>query len=293
MTRRLSSTRYSKPLRQFSSHARNFIKKLGCKQNENLHFILVHDAKQKNLGFSPSSNYPAMTLHKPLKLLEKLTPRITLFSKNNDLIHVFSQNKKGYAVFLEINYRETRKSDFKKIRAQFIDVDLNKISEHFHTSEQVQQRIESLQSDPSEQILSITIKRNKQGLYHLLAQRTKERVAILKKEFIKKYRRRIKDTMIIETKNGYHIYWVLQGGSINKFVPIQKALAQKFSSDPMITNLSRVMRIPGFYHMKNPESPYMVRAIQWGRKKPFTQNELIRSLALKPLFTAKSRQKPR
>jgi len=89
--------------------------------------------------------------------------------------------------------------------------------------------------------------------------------------------------MIIETKNGYHIYWVLQGGSISKFVPIQKALAKKFSSDPMITNLSRVMRIPGFFHMKNPQSPFMVRVRQFGRKKPFTQAEIIRSLALGPI----------
>ncbi|WP_419876074.1 DNA-primase RepB domain-containing protein [Candidatus Pristimantibacillus sp. PTI5] len=278
---------------RYSSHARNFIRKLGCKKNEQLHFTLVHDAEHKNQAYSHSSNYPAMTLHKPLYLLERLAPRITLFSKNNYLIHVFSQNIKGYAVFMEINYRETRKSDFKKIRAQFIDVDLNKISEHLHTNDQVQERMRSLQSDPTEKLLSITIKRNKQGLYHLLALRTKERVAALKKEFMQKHKRRIKNTMIIETKNGFHIYWVLQGGSINHFVPIQKALAQKFGSDPMITNLSRVMRLPGFYHMKNPESPFMVRVRQWGRKKPFTQKELIRSLALKPVFTAKAGRKLR
>lgn len=277
----------------YYSHARNFIKKLGCTKNEQLHFILVYDAMRKNKAYSNSSNHPAMTLHKPLNLLERFTPRTTLFTKNKHLIHVFDQNIRGYAVFMEINYRETKKSDFKKIRAQFIDVDLNKISERFNTNDQAEQRIKALKSDPSEQILSFTIKRNKQGQYHLLALRTIKRVAALKKEFRQKYGKRIKDTMIIETKNGYHIYWVLQGGSINNFVPIQKALAQKFGSDPMITNLSRVMRLPGFYHMKNPESPFMVRVRQWGRKKPFTQQELIRSLALKPLITAKSRKKLR
>lgn len=289
------SSRSSRPprsLRHYSSHTRHFIKKLGCKPNELLHFILVYDPKHKNKVYSRSSYYPAMTLHKPLKLLEKRTPRMTLFSKKNELIHILSQNKKGYAVFMEINNRETWKSEFKKIRAQFIDVDLNKISEQFHTNEQAQQRIESLQADPAEQLASITLKKNKQGQYRLLAERTRERVAYLKKAYIKKHKRRIKDTLIIETKNGYHIYWVLQGGSISKFVPIQKALAQKFSSDPVITNLSRVMRVPGFYHMKNPESPFMVRIKQWGRKKSFTQKELVRSLALKPVFTARSRQKP-
>ncbi|OME76913.1 hypothetical protein BK120_27620 [Paenibacillus sp. FSL A5-0031] len=275
--------RYSRNSQRFSSHTRHFIKKLGCKQNEQLHFILVHDAKNKNKRFSSSSNHPAMTLHKPLNLLERLTPQITLFSKRNKLIHVLSQNKRGYAVFMEINYRETRASDFKKVRAQFIDVDLNKISVHLDTKEQVKQMIKSIQSDPAELLQSITVKRNKQGQYHLLALRKKQRVAKLKNAFIKKFRSQIKDSMIIETKNGYHIYWVLQSGSVNKFVPIQKALAKKFSSDPMITNLSRVMRIPGFYHMKNPKNPFMVKIRQLGRKKPFSQEEIIHSLALESL----------
>ncbi|WP_141505320.1 DNA-primase RepB domain-containing protein [Paenibacillus luteus] len=283
MAQRLSSKRYTKNLRRFSTHARQFIKKLGCKPNEQLHFILVHDPKNKNKKFSSSSIHPAMTLHKPLNLLEKRTPQFTLFSKRNKLIHLLTQNKKGYAVFMEINYRETRTSDFKKIRAQFIDVDLNKISMHLDTKEQVKQMIESIQSDPAEQLQSITVKKTKQGKYYLLALRKKQRVTKLKNAFLKKFKTQIKDTMIIETKNGYHIYWALQGGSVSKFVPIQKALAKKFSSDPMITNLSRVMRIPGFYHMKNPGSPFMVRVKQLGRKKPFSQEEIIHSLALEPI----------
>jgi hypothetical protein len=287
VAQRLSSVKYARNLRKYASHARHFIKKLGCQQDEQLHFILVHDPKNKKRSFSNSSNHPAMTLHKPLNLLEKLTPQITLFSKRNKRIHVLRQNIKGYAVFMEINYRETKASDFKKIRAQFIDVDLNKISLRLQSREQVKQAIKSIQSNPAEQLQSITVKKNIQGQYHLLALRTKQRVVKLKNEFIKKYGSQIKDTMIIETKNGYHIYWVLQGGSVSKFVPIQKALAQKFSSDPMITNLSRVMRIPGFYHMKNPESPYMVRVRQLGRKQPFTQEEIIQSLALDPFSTTK------
>ncbi|ANY66307.1 hypothetical protein BBD42_07365 [Paenibacillus sp. BIHB 4019] len=282
MTERLSSMRYARNLRRFSSHAQYFIKKLGCKQNEQLYFTLVHDDKNKNKRYSSTLNHPAMTLHKPLSLLERRTTEFTLFSKRNKRIHVLSQNKQGYAVFMEINYRATRTSDFKKIRAQFIDVDLNKISVHLDTKKQVQQMIKAIQSDPEEQLQSITVTKNKKGQYHLLALRTKQRVMQLKKAFINKFKLQIKDTMIIETKNGYHIYWVVQGASVSKFVSIQKALAKKFSSDPLITNLSRVMRIPGFYHMKNPRSPFIVKIRQLGRKKPFSQEEIIQSLALKP-----------
>ncbi|MEC0271417.1 DNA-primase RepB domain-containing protein [Paenibacillus anseongense] len=285
-------TQYSTLVQRSSSHMHQFIHKLCRKGDEKLHFILVHDAErskpnQTNSAHSAhslnsSNDKQAVLLHKPLLLLEKQVPHMKLISKNNKSIHLLSQNAKGYAVFMEINRRDEKSREIKEIRAQFIDVDLNKISEQFQTKEQLKARIKQLKSDPLERIQSITIKKGKQGQYLLRAQRAEEQVAQLKKTFLKKHWQQIKNAMIIETKNGYHIYWVIQNGSISKFVPIQKALASKFGSDPMITNLSRVMRIPGFYHLKNPDKPYLVRVIHSGRKQPFTQEELIQTLMLRP-----------
>lgn len=265
---------YSNQIRKSSSQVHRFINKLGYKKNERLYFVLVNDDKR--------SYKPVITLQKPLKLMEKRATQMTLFSKHNKPIHLLSQNARGYAVFMGINYRGNKGRRIKEIRAQFIDVDLNKISEYLNTYKQVKQKIKSIKSKPYEQIQSITIKRNRQGQYQLLAHRTERRIAQLKKAFLKKHWNHIRDAMIIESNNGYHIYWAIKGGSISKFVPIQKALAQKFGSDPKITDLSRVMRIPGFYHMKNPKKPFLVRVIQWGRKNPFTQDELINKFALKP-----------
>jgi hypothetical protein len=45
-----------------------------------------------------------------------------------------------------INYGGTKDSDIKEIRAQFIDVDLNKISERFNTLEEVWQKNQSAAS---------------------------------------------------------------------------------------------------------------------------------------------------
>lgn len=271
-------------MRRSSSQMHRFIRKLGYKQKERLHFILVNDARQSNYNSGAFSNRrQAMRLHKPLYLVEKRVPKITLISKSNKSVHLLTQNTRGYAVFMQINYREAAEGEFNDIRAQFIDVDLNKISERYSTKEQVRQRIQSFQSNPVDRLLAITVKREESGHYLLTAHRTAKKTAQLKREYIKKQWKRIKHAMIIETKNGFHIYWVIKGGAINKFEPIQKALARKFGSDPKITNLSRVMRIPGFYHMKNPESPFLVRVRRWGRKKPFTQKEVIRKYSLKPL----------
>lgn len=278
------STNYSKRMRDSSSQAHLYMKKLGCKQKERLHFILVHDVKRNssNSQCASASRRPAIKLEKPLRLMERLVPQIKLISGRNKRVHLLSHNARGYAIFMEINYRETRNSPFEKIRAQFIDVDLNKISAQFSTKEQAMQEIKRIKANPSEQIQSIAVKRTKLGQYRLLAHRTMGKIEQLKKQFLNKHWRLIKDAMIVETSNGYHIYWVLRDGGVSKFVPIQKALAQKFDSDPLITNLSRVMRMPGFYHMKNPNTPFMVRIIQLGRKKPFSQEEIIRTFRLKP-----------
>ncbi|WP_134704897.1 hypothetical protein [Ammoniphilus sp. YIM 78166] len=280
-------TQYSNLIKTSSSQLYYFIRKLGYKENERLQFVLVQDAKRSTSSNSTSSNSNtsnnrhAILLQKPLKLMEKRVPEIKLFTKNNKPVHVLSQNARGYAVFMQINYGEKKDSKIKEIKAQFIDVDLNKISACLNTREQVKQKMISIRSNPVEQIESVTVKRNKQGQYQLLALRTEQRVTQLKKEFLKKYWKHIRNAMIIETSNGYHIYWPVQGGSLSKFVPIQEALVKKFGSDPMITNLTRDMRIPGFYHMKNPRRPFLVRVIHWGRKTPFTQNELINTMGLK------------
>jgi len=276
---------YASLIRKSSSQVHHFIKKLGYKKNERLHFLLVDDAKRNYSSyttFSSSNHKQAIALQKTFKSMEKWVPQMTLFSRKNKPVHLLSQNARGYAIFMGINYKEKRNSEVKDIRAQFIDVDLNKISDRLNTMEQVKQRIKSIKSNPIEQIKSIKVKKDKQGQYHLLAHRTERRVAHLKKEFLKKHGKDFRDAMIIETNNGYHVYWVVQGGSISKFVPIQKALAQKFASDPVITDLSRVMRIPGFYHVKDPKRPFLVRVIQWGRKNPFTQDEIMKTFRLQP-----------
>lgn len=264
------------------------MKKLRYKKNESVYFILVHDAPPNKRSYNSYSNLlnlkQTLLLHKPLKRLEKRIPQSKLYAYNNksESVHLLTQNANGYAVFMGINYGGTKDSDIKEVRAQFIDVDLNKISDRFNTLEEVWQKIKSLRANPSEKFQLFTVKKNKRGEYLFSAHRPKRQIQKLKKNFLYKHRRQIRDAMIVETNNGYHIYWIITEGAINKFVPIQKALVRKFNADPAVTNLARVMRVPGFFHMKNPNSPFMVRVIRWGRKKPFSQDELIDGLSLRP-----------
>lgn len=287
------TTPYSSQMQRSSSQMHRFISKLCSKGNEKLHFLLVNDSEQERRNHPNSANSLnslhssneklAIPLHKPHLLIEKQVPQIRLISKQEKPVHLLGQNARGYAVFMEINRRGGKSGEIDGIRAQFIDVDLNKITGKFPSKELLQHKIKQLKSDPAEKLASITIKKGKHGEYVMKAHRTETRVAQLKKAFLQKHWHHIKNAMIVETKNGYHIYWPIQSGDVKKFVPIQKSLSDKFGSDPMITNLTRVMRVPGFYHMKDPLKPYLVKVIHWGREKPFTQEELIRTFGLRIL----------
>jgi len=60
----------------------------------------------------------------------------------------------------------------------------------------------------------------------------------------------------------WHAYWILSPDSaLSAFTPAQKRLAAHYHTDPAVNDLSRVMRIPGFYH--NKATPIMVTLHDW------------------------------
>ncbi len=71
----------------------------------------------------------------------------------------------------------------------------------------------------------------------------------------------LKPSMIVETSpERYHAYWLVEDVELDDFSMLQKALAVKFDADPTVHDLCRVMRVPGFYHLKG--EPFKVRIIQ-------------------------------
>ena len=66
---------------------------------------------------------------------------------------------------------------------------------------------------------------------------------------------------VVETRNGYQVYWLLTPGSTKEqFIDIQKRIAHYLKSDPAICNPARVMRLPDFYWLKPHKNcdPYLV-----------------------------------
>ncbi|MDR3605811.1 MAG: phage/plasmid primase, P4 family [Oligoflexia bacterium] len=70
----------------------------------------------------------------------------------------------------------------------------------------------------------------------------------------------IEATLIIESKNGDHAYWSVKSETaVDEFRKAQKAIIHKLSSDPKVCDPSRVMRLAGYFHLKDPHDPFLVR----------------------------------
>jgi hypothetical protein len=58
-------------------------------------------------------------------------------------------------------------------------------------------------------------------------------------------------SVTVESSPGrFHAYWLAQGVPLAAFKPIQLSLAARFHGDRTVNDLCRVMRIPGFNHLK-------------------------------------------
>lgn len=68
-------------------------------------------------------------------------------------------------------------------------------------------------------------------------------------------------TMVVQTKNGQHAYWVTNEVSRDNFTDLQKSIINTLKTDPQIHDLPRVMRLPGFYHRKNPNEIFYVKTL--------------------------------
>ena len=89
----------------------------------------------------------------------------------------------------------------------------------------------------------------------------------------------LKPHIVVESSpDRFHAYYITTGMTPDQFTPLQKALAAKFNGDKSVNDLPRVMRVPGFYHMK--KDPFQTRIISLNDAPPYTVQELVEGLRL-------------
>lgn len=85
--------------------------------------------------------------------------------------------------------------------------------------------------------------------------------------------------IIVESSPGkFHLYWKVDDCPRERFTVLQKAIALRFGGDVSVSDLPRVMRLPGFYHQKG--DPVMTQLIEAKDFPPYSVSEVIQGLGL-------------
>jgi hypothetical protein len=73
----------------------------------------------------------------------------------------------------------------------------------------------------------------------------------------------VEPSRIVETKNGFHIYFDLDGdGQASLYTSfLEEYLIPLYNACLGSKDVSRVLRVPGFYHCKDPENKFMVKLV--------------------------------
>lgn len=85
--------------------------------------------------------------------------------------------------------------------------------------------------------------------------------------------------IIVESSPGrYQAYWLVSDCPLTQFGVIQKALARKFGGDESVSDLPRVMRLPGSWHQKG--KPFQVKILHLDNFMPYEIQDVINDLHL-------------
>ncbi len=94
-------------------------------------------------------------------------------------------------------------------------------------------------------------------------------------------------TALVETKRGFHVYWILQTPIfikdlneeqvkmvIERHKQIEEAIIKKFEGDPGAKDIARVLRVPGTIHQKNPQDMFLVNLTFYNTDNLYTFQEI-------------------
>lgn len=81
---------------------------------------------------------------------------------------------------------------------------------------------------------------------------------------------------IVETKRGYHCYWLAKDATKENYKKIEEGIIRLLGADPQCKDVCHTLRAPGYFHLKDPKDPFYVHTvfdncyIAWTEKQMLT-----------------------
>jgi hypothetical protein len=80
---------------------------------------------------------------------------------------------------------------------------------------------------------------------------------------------------VVETRRGFHLWFLARDANPDNYrAVVNDRLLPFFGADPAVKDLARVLRVPGFYHMKDPADPFLVRVVD-RTGAVYTESEML------------------
>lgn len=89
----------------------------------------------------------------------------------------------------------------------------------------------------------------------------------------------IQPHIVVESSPGkYHRYILVEGAPLDGFAAVQQRMVDSYGSDPNAKDIARVLRLPGFDHMKDSGHPHRVRIVQASENPPIPWGQVLEIL---------------
>lgn len=97
----------------------------------------------------------------------------------------------------------------------------------------------------------------------------------------------VQPTHIVETKRGYHCYWRAKNATLENYATIEKGISESLFADGSLITPTHTLRFPGFYHMKDPENPFLIKWVWQKPENVYSEELMLRVFKPKPKFEFK------
>jgi hypothetical protein len=92
--------------------------------------------------------------------------------------------------------------------------------------------------------------------------------------------------IVQSSPTNYHAYWLVDDCPLESFSQVQKAIARRFNSDTGVSDLPRVMRVPGFWNCKEKYfEPFQVKILKLENALPYKLESITAGLGLTKLIS--------
>lgn len=89
-------------------------------------------------------------------------------------------------------------------------------------------------------------------------------------------------SVIVETKRGYQAYWMAKDAQAKHWNAIVlERLVPFFGADKNARDLCRILRVPGFLHLKDPADPFQIKTV-WKWDVAYTEQQMARAFEWVP-----------